>query len=90
VCININGKRSQYVNTYQGLKQGDPLSPILFNLVADVLGALMNKAARKNKIKGLMTHLIEEGITHIQYADDTLLMVERDDKSLTNMKFILY
>jgi hypothetical protein len=90
VCININGKRSQYVITYQGLKQGDPLSPILFNLVVDVLGALMNKAARKNKIKGLMTHLIEEGITHIQYADDTLLMVERDDKSLTNMKFILY
>jgi hypothetical protein len=63
---------------------------MLFHLVADVLGALMRKAAKKNKIKGLMSHLIEEGIRHIQYADDTILMIEGDDISLVNMKFILY
>jgi hypothetical protein len=90
VCINTNRERSQYFRTYYGLRQGDPLSPILFNLVANVLGTLMRKAAKKNKIKGLMTHLIEEGITHIQYADDTILMIEGDDNSIVNMKFILY
>jgi hypothetical protein len=90
VSVNVNGERSQYFRTYQGLRQGDPLSPILFNLVDDVLGALMWKAAKKDKIKGLMTHLIEEGITHIQYADDTMLVIEGDDKSISNMKFILY
>jgi hypothetical protein len=37
----------------------------------------------------LMTHLIPEGITHIQYADDTILMVEGNDSSIVNMKFIL-
>jgi hypothetical protein len=90
VCININGEIIQYFRTYQGLRQGDPLSPILFNLVADVLASLMRKAVKKDKIKGLMTHLIEDGITHIQYTDDTILMIEGDDKSITNMKFILY
>jgi hypothetical protein len=62
----------------------------LFNLVADVLASLMSKAVKKDKIKGLMTHLIKDWITHIQYADDTILMIEGDDKLVTNMKFILY
>jgi hypothetical protein len=90
VCININGERTQYFRTYQGLRQGDPLSPIVFNLVAHILGSLMRKAVRKDKIKGLMNHLIEEGVTHIQYANGTILIIEGDDKSVTNMKFILY
>ena len=30
------------------------------------------------------------GITHLQYADDTVVMVACDDESITNMKFLLY
>jgi hypothetical protein len=56
----------------------------------ETLATLMRKAASQRKVKGLMTHLIPEGITHIQYADDTILMLEGDDVSITNMKFILY
>jgi hypothetical protein len=58
--------------------------------VADVLESLMRKAAKKNKIRGIMTQLIEEEITHIQYAYDTILMIEEDDNSIVNMNFILY
>jgi hypothetical protein len=63
VCININGERSKFFNTYQGLRQG-PLSPIMFNLVAKVLATMMKKAANQGKIKGTMSHLLPEGITH--------------------------
>jgi hypothetical protein len=63
---------------------------LLLLLLADSLAALMRKAASLGFIKGVMTHLLEEGITHIQYADDTILMIEGDDLSITNMKFILY
>jgi hypothetical protein len=90
VCINVNGERPPYFATYQGLRQGDPLSPMTFNLVAETLATLMRRAVRLGKIKGVMTHLIAEGIPHIQYADDTILMVEGDDASIANMKFILY
>jgi hypothetical protein len=90
VCININGEMIEYFKTYNGLRQGDPLSPIMFNLVVEALATMMRKAANQGKIRGVMTHLIPEGITHIQYADDTILMIEGDDSSIINMKFILY
>jgi hypothetical protein len=48
------------------------------------------KAASQGKITGVVRHLIPEGITHIQYADDTVLMVEGDEDSIIHMKFILY
>lgn len=58
----------------RGLRQGDPLSPLLFNLVADSLSALMEKAIDKNLITGVLGSIIEKGVSHIQYADDTVLM----------------
>jgi hypothetical protein len=82
VCINVNSNRTQFF--------GYPLSLILFNLVAETLTTLLRKATQLEKVKGLVSHLISEGITHIQYADDTILMVESDDTSIINMKFILY
>jgi hypothetical protein len=90
VCINMNGERTQYFRTYQGLRQEDPFSPLLFNLVAEVLAILLRKASNLRMIKGVMSHLIPEGITHIQYADDTILMVDGNDASIVNMKLILY
>jgi hypothetical protein len=62
----------------------------MFNLVAEVMATLMRKAVDQGKVRGVLTHLLPEGITHIQYAVDTILMVEGDDGSITNMKFILY
>jgi hypothetical protein len=29
-------------------------------------------------------------VTHLQYADDTILLCENDTQSITNMKFLLY
>ena len=33
--------------------------------------------------------MIPNGITHLQYADDTIIMVELNEASLTNLKFLL-
>jgi hypothetical protein len=90
VCINVNGVRTPFLKTYQGLRQGGPLSSFLFNLVAEVLATLMRRASRPGKVRGVLTHLIPEGITHIQYDDDTILMVDGEDQSIMNIRFILY
>lgn len=90
VCININGENRPYFKTHRGLRQGDPLSPLLFNLVGDALAHMLNAAKLKGRVKGLVPHLIEGGLTHLQYADDTILFMEDDESSLANVKFILY
>lgn len=37
-----------------------------------------------------MTHLLPEGITHIQYADDIVVMIEPSETNIRNLKIILY
>jgi hypothetical protein len=53
VCVNINGTNRTYFKTHRGLWQGDPLSPLLFNLAANVLACMMDKAKKKGYIKAL-------------------------------------
>jgi hypothetical protein len=90
VRININGKNGPYFKTDRGSRQGDPLSPLLLNLAADALAHIMHKAKAQGLIKGVVPHLIPGGLTHLQYADDMVLLCEGDDPSIQNMKFMLY
>jgi mannosylglycoprotein endo-beta-mannosidase len=52
VCININGETGGYFRTHRGLRQGDPLSPLIFNLVANTLAHIMEKAKGEGLITG--------------------------------------
>ena len=54
VCIDINGVRSEFFRSFKGLRQGDPLSPLLFNLVADALFAMLSRASSAGVIQGVI------------------------------------
>jgi hypothetical protein len=54
------------------LKQGDPSSPILFNLVVDVFTKMLSKAAAR-WISGLFPQVAPGGVISLQYADETIL-----------------
>jgi hypothetical protein len=58
----------------QGVCQGDPISPLLFNFVVDALDAILSKARAAGHIQGVVPHLIPGGVSHLQCADDTIIL----------------
>ena len=89
VGIRVNDDIGHNFQTLKGLRQGDPLSPILFNVVADMLAILLNRAKEDGQIGGLIPHLVEGGVSILQYADDTIIFMEHDLGKALNMKLIL-
>jgi hypothetical protein len=53
IGVNLTGEESSYFKPGKGLRQGDPISPILFNLVIDVLTRMLMKASEAGQIQGL-------------------------------------
>jgi hypothetical protein len=78
ISIRMNDHTSQYFKPGKGLRQGDPLSPLLFNLVIDVFSRMLVKVAKEGYIRGFMTSLYPEGVISLQYADDTLIFLIHD------------
>ena len=56
-----------------GLRQGDPLFPLNFVLIADGLNHMIAKCRKQGMLKGLGCRDKANGVAYFQYADDTLL-----------------
>lgn len=80
-CINLNGFISDQVTQRRGLRQGDSLPPILFNLA---LEPLLLSIPKDQTIKGIVPRPITEGIDIdipeapkamkvLAYADDVII-----------------
>src|SRR3954468_1522562 len=67
VAIKVNDDVGNYFQTRKGLRQGDPASPILFNIVADMLATLVERAKLDGQISGVIPHLVEDGLSILQY-----------------------
>jgi retron-type reverse transcriptase len=78
-----------YFQTKLGLRQGDPLSPVLFNILVDMLAVLIKRSKDQDLIEGLVHHLVDGGLFVMQYADDTNLYMEDDVAKANNLKQIL-
>jgi hypothetical protein len=50
---------------------------------------LMKNAQAEDIVKGLVPHLVDGGVSILQYADDTILLLDDELKNARNVKFIL-
>jgi hypothetical protein len=73
VAIKVNDDIGTYFQTLKGLRQGDPLSPMLFNIVVDMLAIMIERTKNDGLIEGVIRHLVDGGLSILQYADDTIL-----------------
>ena len=89
VGIKVNDDNGPYFWTHKGLRQGDPLSLILFNIVVDMLATLIWRAKLDGQIFGVIPHLLDDGLSILQYADDTIIFMDHDIEQAKNMKILL-
>jgi hypothetical protein len=47
-------------------------------MAADALAHVIDKAKAQGYVKGVVPQLVEGGVTHLQYTDDTILLCESD------------
>jgi hypothetical protein len=62
VAVNVNDDVGHFFQTRKGLRQGDPLSLILFNIVTDMLAVLIKRAKDEGQISDIVPHLVEDEI----------------------------
>ena len=71
----MNGHLSEcFIFLHRGCRQGDPLSPYLFILCAEILAALIGN---DNDIKGIK--VVDTTFVISQYADDTTIILDSSE-----------
>ena len=89
MSVLINGSPSAHFKLKRGFKQGDPISPFLFILVAEVLNRMILKAKDLDIIKGVVIGRDKVELTHLQFADDTLIFCPAKEQVIMNYRRLL-
>ncbi|KAJ9675260.1 hypothetical protein PVL29_024282 [Vitis rotundifolia] len=90
--VLVNGVPTGFFSSTKGLRQGDPLSPYLFVLGMEVLSALIRRAADGGFILGCRLRgrgRMEMNVSHLLFADDTIIFCEARKEHLTSLCWIL-
>ena len=54
-----------------------------------MLAIMIERAKNSDQIAGVVPHLVDGGLSILQYADDTILFMEHDLEKALNLKLIL-
>jgi hypothetical protein len=87
--ILLNGTCEKVFHYRRGVRQGDPLSPLLFVLATDLLQSIINKPKEIGLLRLPINVRHFTDFLIIQYVDDTLLTMEACPQQLYALKAIL-
>eukprot|EP00253_Pinus_taeda_P031502 PITA_31502 len=84
----VNGLPSRPFKPSRGIRQGDPLSPFLFIIMAEGLGRHLKQALLSNQLKGISIHN-SPASSHQQFVDDTMLYGYPSAQEASRLKSLL-
>ncbi|XP_027099048.2 uncharacterized protein [Coffea arabica] len=85
--ILVNGEPTGFVKSYQGVRQGDPLSPVLFLFVADFLGRGLQRLFDSKDSR----YFVSAGskVPYLAFADDMIIFTRCSQDALVSLKDFL-
>ena len=87
--ILVNGEPKGDIRPTRGIRQGNPLSPYLFLLCLEGLNRLLQRAAYNDKIRGFSLCKNGPKISHLFFADDSLVFCRATMSDLHEIQAIL-
>lgn len=78
-CVTVNGQYTRWFPVCRGVRQGDPSSPYLYLICAEILSCMIRN---NENIKGIK--LREKETLLSQFADDTTLFLDGSERSFTH------
>jgi hypothetical protein len=82
----------QYSSRFQptrGLRQGDPLSPYLFLVCAEGLSSLLAHQEEVRGIEGVKVCRNAPSVSHLLFADDSLILMKANLTNATSLRQVL-
>ena len=90
--ILINGTPHGFFGSSRGLRQGDPLSPLLFVLVMEAVGRMLDKAIHESRLSGFNVGASVGSslmVSHLLFADDTLIFFYANIDQMLILRMVL-
>ncbi|GJY98026.1 retrovirus-related pol polyprotein from transposon TNT 1-94 [Tanacetum coccineum] len=87
--ILVNGSPALEFKLEKGLRKGDPLSPFLFTLAVEALNMALVEAKNRLIFKGIEVGNDKVHVSHLQFADDAIIIGEWSTTNVKNLSSIL-
>ena len=90
--IIVNGSPVGFFGSSRGLRQGDPLSPLLFLLIMEVLSRMLKKTEDCGLLRGFQVgsaNSIGVRISHLLFANDAILFCDDSRDQVLSIRLAL-
>ena len=81
--VLFNGSPANFFGSSRGLKQGDPLSPMLFLIMMEVFSKMMQRVEGAGLLRGFRADGRRGGgvcVLYLLFADDMILFCDADEE----------
>ena len=79
--VRFTSVETDTITPTRGLRQGDPLPPYLFLLVAEGISCMLKGAEERGDLKGVRVCREAPVISHLLFADDSRILMHADKKN---------
>lgn len=87
--VRFNSNETDIIVPTRGLRQGDPLSPYLFLLVAEGLSSMIQGTEERGDLEGVKVCRSAPVVSYLLFADDSLILMHAGRKNAETLKDIL-